>query len=33
MYVDIDTYTEILWIFSQAMAQNQYAKTEKSDEV
>ena len=32
-YIDIDTYTEIVWTLSQAMAENEYAKREKNGEV
>ena len=33
IYVAIDIYTEIVWTFSQVMAQNEYRKREKTGEV
>ena len=33
IYVAIDIYTEIVWTFSQVMAQNEYTKREKTGEV
>ena len=33
IYIDIDIYTEIVWTLSQAMAENEYTKREKTGEV